>query len=153
MRDNSINPYEVYKRCFDVNARLAWRIPICESMLVSTLPKTEEELNMVIADRLRGLREQKNLSQGDKFRRLMKRADERDRKLLLFMAQKWPVQVIVGQRLSKSNLNGADPWDLFGPVRVQGGDYAVCGARLRRIGTITGRAFVISLSLNPSNRK
>jgi transcriptional regulator with XRE-family HTH domain len=38
---------------------------MCEATLLALLQSTDKELNMVIADRLRGLREQKNLSQGD----------------------------------------------------------------------------------------
>jgi transcriptional regulator with XRE-family HTH domain len=44
---------------------LASRIAICEPIVLPILHSTEKELNMVIADRLRALREQKNLSQGD----------------------------------------------------------------------------------------
>jgi transcriptional regulator with XRE-family HTH domain len=38
---------------------------MCESILLPILQNIEKELNMVIAERLRALREQKNLSQGD----------------------------------------------------------------------------------------
>jgi transcriptional regulator with XRE-family HTH domain len=42
---------------------------MCEATLLAFLQRTEKELKMVIADRLRGLREQKKLSQGDIERR------------------------------------------------------------------------------------